>query len=178
MSLPVGADIESICSKCGDVWHVVVAKVGSQVAKVQCKQCGGYHRYRGPAGAQTSRRSASPAVTRRDAQPHPPPGRGFQPLVEPDLSVPARPYRLNDVYEPRQRIDHPKFGVGVVESLPGPGKVEVCFPAGRRVLAQARAASSLTRPPVRFAEPTADADTDADGDGAATFASPGTRRGT
>ena len=28
MTPAVGADIESLCSKCGDVWHVVVAKVG------------------------------------------------------------------------------------------------------------------------------------------------------
>ena len=40
VSLPVGKDIESICGKCGDVWHVVVAKMGEQIAKVQCKQCG------------------------------------------------------------------------------------------------------------------------------------------
>lgn len=44
----VGADIESICRKCGDVWHVVVAKVGDQIAKVQCKQCNGLHRHKPP----------------------------------------------------------------------------------------------------------------------------------
>ena len=37
--LKVGADVEALCGKCGDVWHVVVAKVGDRVAKVQCKQC-------------------------------------------------------------------------------------------------------------------------------------------
>src|SRR5665647_995831 len=46
MSAGVGADVESLCSKCGDVWHVVVAKDGDKIVKVQCKQCSGYHRYR------------------------------------------------------------------------------------------------------------------------------------
>ena len=30
----VGQDIESICGKCGDVWHVVVAMNGTAIAKV------------------------------------------------------------------------------------------------------------------------------------------------
>ena len=34
MSAAVGADVESLCSKCGDVWHVVVAKVGDQIVRV------------------------------------------------------------------------------------------------------------------------------------------------
>src|SRR6202012_6152712 len=51
MSAAVGADIEALCSKCGDVWHVVVAKVGDKIAKVHCKQCNGDHRYRPVHGA-------------------------------------------------------------------------------------------------------------------------------
>ena len=46
----VAADIESLCSKCGDVWHVVVAMDKGQVIKVQCKQCQGYHRYQAAQG--------------------------------------------------------------------------------------------------------------------------------
>jgi hypothetical protein len=42
MSTPgVGEDIEDICTRCGDTWHVVMAKVGDRVAKVVCKLCGG-----------------------------------------------------------------------------------------------------------------------------------------
>ena len=47
---PVGADVESLCAKCGDVWHVVVAKVGDRIARVQCKQCGAPHRLKPPGG--------------------------------------------------------------------------------------------------------------------------------
>ena len=48
MSTPgVGEDIEDICTRCGDTWHVVMAKVGDRVAKVVCKLCGGQHNYRG-----------------------------------------------------------------------------------------------------------------------------------
>ena len=44
----VGDDIEDVCSRCGDTWHVVMAKVGDRIAKVVCKRCGGQHGYRGP----------------------------------------------------------------------------------------------------------------------------------
>ena len=34
MTARVGADIEALCSKCGDVWHVVVAMVGPEIVRV------------------------------------------------------------------------------------------------------------------------------------------------
>ena len=35
-----------MCGRCGQVWHVVMAKMGDRIAKVVCKRCGGHHRYR------------------------------------------------------------------------------------------------------------------------------------
>ena len=69
MSVGVGQDIESICNKCGDVWHVVVAKVGDKIAKVQCKECNGYHRYRpsGTTSATKQPRAASASRARRES---------------------------------------------------------------------------------------------------------------
>ena len=96
MTAAVGADIESICSKCGDVWHVVVAKVGEKIAKVQCKECHSFHRYKAPGGraavraapAEAGTRPAPPTTARmRKAPPEPPP-----PSVAPDLARPVRRY--------------------------------------------------------------------------------------
>jgi len=42
----VGQDIEALCGRCGQVWHVVMAMMGDRIAKVVCKRCGGHHRYR------------------------------------------------------------------------------------------------------------------------------------
>lgn len=141
MSAAVGADVESLCSKCGDVWHVVVAKVGDRIAKVQCKECGAYHRHRTPGGGT----SKSTTVRKRTAAK----ARIDQPRVEPDLSRPARRYQIDQTYEPGERIDHPAFGTGVVEGSPGAGKIDVFFPSGRRVLAQARGGDTLRPPPRR-----------------------------
>ena len=48
------------------------------------------------------------------------------------------------------------FGTGVVSGSPGPGKIEITFPAGARVLACAKVASTLERPTAAVNVPVAD----------------------
>lgn len=137
----VGADVESLCGKCGDVWHVVVAKVGQRIAKVQCKQCSGQHRYRPTDGTRV------PPIKRKATKKR---AKGSSPMqsietkaVEPDLSKPIRRYSIRDTFVPGERIDHPTFGIGVVEVSSEPGKMTVFFPLGHKVLAQGKPGSSL-----------------------------------
>jgi hypothetical protein len=144
MSAAVGADIESLCSKCGDVWHVVVAKVGETVVKVQCKECGGYHRYRSAGGKPAPRKTRA-----RTARPKKEPVERFEtPQVAADLTLPPRQYKPLDKYGVGERVEHPTFGQGVVESTTEPGKMTVFFAVGRKVLVHERGAGggSLTRP--------------------------------
>jgi hypothetical protein len=143
----VGQDIEDICTRCGDTWHVVVAKMGERVIKVVCKLCGGQHNYRGEkteaaAGGSSSSWGASRkrrTTSKRGAAATPPPAPTFDP------SKPPRAYSPQASFLPGERIVHPNFGTGVVAGTPGPGKVDVVFPAGARTLACAKAASTLER---------------------------------
>jgi hypothetical protein len=158
MSAAVGADIEALCSKCGDVWHVVVAKDGDKIVKVLCKQCGGYHRYRSPHGAPAVKKM--PAATRPPKEPRPtrdPVERFEKPAVAADLSKPSRPYRASEKFEVGDRVDHPSFGQGIIE-ISEPGKITVFFGTGRRILAQAKESeikSGLERPkPFDHTKPT------------------------
>lgn len=147
MSAAVGADVEALCSKCGDVWHVVVAKVGAQIVKVQCKQCSGYHRYKSPHGAPAEKKL--PSAVRAPKVPKAPVERFEKPNVAADLTKPSRPYRASEAFEVGDRIDHPSFGQGVIE-IAEPGKITVFFATGRRVLVQAKnapaPAGGLSRP--------------------------------
>ena len=142
----VGQDIEDICTRCGDTWHVVVAKVGERVIKVVCKLCGSQHNYRGEnAGAAAGATSSSWGASRRRrttkrSAATPPPAPTFDP------SKPPRAYSPQGSYALGERIVHPNFGTGVVAGTPGPGKVDVVFPAGNRTLACAKAVSTLERP--------------------------------
>ena len=148
MSTPgVGEDIEDICTRCGDTWHVVMAKVGERVAKVVCKLCGGQHNYRGDqsapaAGSGSSGNSWGRSRKRRITRPNP-----LVPAVAVfDPSKPPRAYTPREGYLPGERVTHATFGTGVVSGVPGPGKVEVHFPTGMRTLACAKAVSTLERP--------------------------------
>ena len=159
MAAGVGADVEALCSKCGDVWHVVVAKVGEQIVKVQCKQCGGYHRYKSPHGQPTAKRQPSLSNPRpprsSSASAKAPVERFEKPAVAADLTKPVRSYRASDKFEVAERVEHPSFGQGVVE-VSEPGKVTVFFATGRRVLVQSKdgAGGGLSRPkPFDYSNP-------------------------
>lgn len=145
MSPPVGADIEALCSKCGDVWHVIEAKVGEDIVRVICKECGAQHRYRNPkkAGMATPRtKSTKPRTSRTKEVVE----RFATPAIAADLSIPVRTYKASDLYAPGERVEHPTFGQGVVE-VSEPGKVTLFFATGRKVLAQAKGApGKLVRP--------------------------------
>ncbi len=148
MSAGVGADVEALCSKCGDVWHVVVAKVGEQIVKVQCKQCGGYHRYKSPHGAPAEKKLPAAIRPATVKEPKAPVERFEKPAVAADLAKPVKPYRASERYDVGERIEHPSFGQGVIE-LAESGKITVFFASGRRVLAQAKALATgggLTKP--------------------------------
>ena len=145
MSAAVGADIESICRKCGDVWHVVVAMDGDKIVKVLCKQCNNYHRYKPPGG--TPKKSKSGVGKRTTSSKKQTVSVRFdEPQVQANVSKPVMPYKFSAAFEPGDRISHPKFGEGVVE-LNAPGKMQVFFPEGRRWLALAKKKSDgLERP--------------------------------
>jgi hypothetical protein len=150
MSAAVGADVEALCSKCGDVWHVVVAKVGEKIVKVLCKQCGGQHRYKSPHGAPAT--AKLPSATRppkAPKEPKAPVERFEKPAVAANLTKPSRPYRASEKFDVGDRVDHPNFGQGVIE-IAEPGKITVFFATGRRVLVQSKEGATggggLSRP--------------------------------
>lgn len=140
----VGEDIEDICTRCGDTWHVVMAKVGDRVAKVVCKLCGSQHNYRGEKNAQATK-STGPwgkprrRKTRSNNTPAPQ-------VPDFDPSKPPRSYSPQQTFLPGERVIHATFGVGVVAATPGPGKVDVQFPGGLRTLACAKTTVALERP--------------------------------
>jgi hypothetical protein len=140
----VGEDIEDICTRCGDTWHVVMAKIGDRVAKVVCKLCGSQHNYRGEKNAPPATKNDWGRARRRRASR---PALAAAPVPATfDPSKPPRGYSPKEVYHPGERVIHGTFGVGVVASAPGPGKVEVQFPGGARTLACAKTDARLERP--------------------------------
>jgi len=126
----VGADIRSTCRKCGDVWHVVIAMSGGQIAKVECKDCNARHGYR----PITAARAARTTSARRA------PAKSKASIVEADLTRARRNFRASDTYAVGDRVLHPSFGEGVVQLVIGSNKVEVLFGSGSKTLVHGRSA--------------------------------------
>jgi hypothetical protein len=159
MSASVGADVESLCSVCGDVWHIVVAKLGDSIVKVQCKQCNRVHRPKpvpGSEAAKAAARKRTPKEARAIRTVRPVTGHARHTTKGPsefvlDPSKPFRPYSPAYMFEPGEQIKHNTFGPGVVEEVPAPGKVRVLFADSARTLVQAREGGGLAPPPQRIA---------------------------
>ena len=59
------------------------------------------------------------------------------------MSKPVRDYSTRETFEPGERVAHVKFGEGVVQRQTGPGKIEVLFADGAKLLAQAKPEMTL-----------------------------------
>jgi hypothetical protein len=156
MTAAVGADVEALCAKCGDVWHVVFAKTGEKIVRVQCKQCSAYHKYKPPGGVAAK----EPKAPRAPRAPKAPVERFERASVTPDLSKAVQTYQASERYQVADRVEHPTFGTGTVEIVES-GKITVFFATGRKVLAATKIIAGettigLAKPPrIDHANPSA-----------------------
>lgn len=139
----VGQNIDAYCLKCKLVLaHIVLYEVDGAVSKVKCKTCGAEHKYRGvkpsaPKGAakeksakerwsrtQTGKKTVDPAPIRWETQHR---------NLDPDTAV--KPYRIQDLYQVGDVIQHSAFGLGFVEKIATYNRMDVLFQAGVKFLA-------------------------------------------
>lgn len=142
MAFNVGSDVEAMCNTCGDVWHVVVAKLGDKITKVECKQCGKQHRFKPTGDAPAA--NLAPAK-RKVVKPEPSAGRAKPAgsarsrsasssgriVLDPDK--PTRPYAIAERFVLGEQIEHKKFGPGVVCGVEDE-KIRVNFAEGVKTL--------------------------------------------
>jgi hypothetical protein len=135
----VGGEIEAWCTSCRLMkWHVVVAMVGGEPAKVECHGCGKQHGYRThEPGAPRPRAPARPRAAS--------PARELARRTSEELAArllagerDARGYSPRERYAVDELVRHPSFGCGVVTALLGAQKMEVAFRDGRRLLVHDR----------------------------------------
>ena len=81
---------------------------------------------------------------KRPRRPAPPP-----PLVDADPTRPVMPYAVSHKFEIADRLQHPQFGIGVVQRIDD-GKCDVLFESGLRTLVHAKSASSGLGKPKPF----------------------------
>ncbi len=124
----VGDPIEARCTKCRKTTnHIVVAIVKEVPVKVQCNTCSGQHKYRPPTATKkpSVRRTVDPKIAER---------KEWEGLA-PDMNAKTKThYTMTTAFKVGAVMDHPVFGVGIVQSLGGPGKVKVLFEDGLKTM--------------------------------------------
>lgn len=131
--LETGSYVQAYCTRCKEVFrHTVVALVDGKPVRVKCNTCGGEHAFRAEAPEE-------PAAGRA------PRGRGAKAITpeavwKQELAAAAargsrgRTYSAEEGFRAGDVLDHPSFGVGVVQRAVGPGKILVLFRDGARNL--------------------------------------------
>jgi hypothetical protein len=111
----VGGDVETRCGKCKDAReHVIVAvNPDGTIARVQCRTCSSNHIYREKATRTASSRSTTRG-SRKDS------------ASVAENNGPLRAYSMQEKYSEGDRVEHPKFGLGVVLEVRA-GKIDVKF---------------------------------------------------
>lgn len=127
-TLSVGDSIEGRCTKCRkNTAHIIVTLVEENPGKVQCTVCNREHKYRPPTAARkpAARRTVDPKEAERQEW------QALQPTMNP---AKATDYSMDATYKVNALINHPVFGLGVVQRVVGPQKIEVLFEDGRKMM--------------------------------------------
>jgi hypothetical protein len=101
---------------------------GDIVRRVTCSMCGSTHNFR---PVETQARASKPATRTTATR-----GRSSKSAQQfaIDPSRPVKSYDMNSNFSMGDVIRHPKFGLGAVETLFPPNKIEVRFEEGRKLL--------------------------------------------
>ena len=132
-ALRVGGDIDAWCTRCKmNLGHTILALVGTRPARVRCNTCHGEHNYRRDGGDGPRKGSWEPreARERREARPSVTSWEAL--LAGKDLSR-ARKYSAKEKYAADELIQHPSFGIGLVQEVRG-DKIQVAFKADVKTL--------------------------------------------
>lgn len=151
-----GGEIDSYCTKCKlDLTHRIIAMVGDEVKKVECKTCGSHHLYRRPKSETLApAASKTKVITKRDGgdereRERKPVGAKAAAAAQRERDQTSqwehaiagqpmgafKPYRISVSFSAGELVRHPKFGDGVVARVIDRGKVEILFQDGPKTMA-------------------------------------------
>ncbi|MCP4898197.1 MAG: hypothetical protein GY906_14585 [bacterium] len=130
--LQVSQDIDSFCLKCDLLLaHVIMSLKGDRPHRVKCKSCKDVHAYR---VAKPKSRQAGTAKPRKTAAKKPARATEYQRLLEGRDTSGAKPYSMTGSFGTDEIIDHAKFGIGLVIKQARPGRIEVLFAEGTKLM--------------------------------------------
>lgn len=136
----VAKTIHLPCKKCAvDRFFIVVAHSSPTSAKVKCEVCGSQKTYKLPTEKKAKAASAAPKKSRASAASAAAKAshtQEYEKLVA-EAGAEAKKYSMTHKFASKQKVEHPKFGVGVVRTVM-PEKIEVLFADEVRMLVHNR----------------------------------------
>ncbi|WP_082342926.1 DUF3553 domain-containing protein [Vulgatibacter incomptus] len=133
----VGGEVDGYCTRCRMVLgHTILAMVGTKIARVRCNTCMGDHVFRPqPPGTKVEKargegvvRPKARAAPRERAEVRP-----FESLFSERALARARRYSPKERFSEGDVVEHPTFGLGLVEGVRH-DKIDVTFKAGGKTL--------------------------------------------
>lgn len=127
----VGGDTLAYCTRCKmELAHIIVAMVGTTPARVICKTCRGEHNYKRQTGFVAQRAKRAPVEKKQTLR--------VADLWEKKMSEhyadEVLPYATSSEFKMGNVINHPQFGLGIVEEVKRHGKIVVLFRLGEKIL--------------------------------------------
>lgn len=127
-SFSVGDPIEGRCTKCRkNTSHIIITLAEEAPGKVECQTCSRQHKYRPPTVPKK-------AAVRKTAKPKDADRKEWEALRADMENSTAKAYSMTDTYKINTLIDHPSFGLGIVQRIIGSQKVEILFEEGRKTM--------------------------------------------
>jgi len=127
-TLSIGAPIETRCTKCRKLTeHLIISLAEETPATVQCKICNYQHNFRPPVDVKKT--AARKAIQHKDAE-----CKEWERLRPGMNSAKATDYSMTSVYKVKALINHPTFGLGLVQRQIGSQKVEILFEDGKKTM--------------------------------------------
>ena len=127
-TLSVGDKIEARCTKCRkNSPHLVVSLADGHPEQVQCRTCDRQHKFRPPTKV---RKVSMKSVAEKRAAEH----EKWEKAGSDAKAAKARAYSMNEDYKIDTLIDHPTFGIGVVQRVLGARKMEILFAEGVKLM--------------------------------------------
>jgi len=121
------------CKKCeAERYHTVLAHKTARSAKVKCEVCGAQSTYSLPKAGGASKAKTPGATVGK--------GRGrnsesarrashvaeYEMLLQQNDTNPTQSYNMKGKFEQHHKLQHPKFGLGVIRNIQ-PDRIEVVF---------------------------------------------------
>ncbi|PLX95298.1 MAG: hypothetical protein C0621_04015 [Desulfuromonas sp.] len=136
-SYSAGDVTDARCTRCRALTnHTIIAMVGETIARVQCNTCGGSHNYRPPAKPKAEKVTTGIAPKTPKARAPKKSSEAQQWLDACSATDPAglRAYSMESAFKAGEQFAHPTFGIGLVQSVQKPNRMEALFRDGVKVL--------------------------------------------